>query len=67
MRDLRVARTPVTPDDLIALEMDVLAAVFGFDPRIAIRYAEKAGQLLQTTAEEQDPASSRELKGPNHP
>ena len=25
MRDLRVARAPVTPDDLIALETDVLA------------------------------------------
>lgn len=44
-----------------------LAAVFGLDPKTAIRYAENAAQLLQTTAEEQNPASSREPKGPNHP
>ena len=81
VRDLRVGRgAPVTPDDLIALETDVLAgfvlaraaplhlaAVFGLDPKTAIRYAENAAQLLQATAEEQDPAGSREPKGLNHP
>ena len=30
-----------------------LAAVFGLDPKTAIRYAENARQLLQTAAEEQ--------------
>ncbi|MDP4013230.1 MAG: hypothetical protein U0990_07425 [Candidatus Nanopelagicales bacterium] len=44
-----------------------LAAVFGLDPKTAIRYADNARQLLQTTAEEQDPASPREPKGPNTP
>ena len=32
-----------------------LAAMFGLDPKTAIRYAENARQLLITTAEEQDP------------
>ena len=46
-----------------------LAAVFGLDPKTAIRYTENArGILLLTTrAEEQDPASSREPKGQNEP
>jgi len=44
-----------------------LAAVFGLDPKTAIRYAENARQLLQTTIEEQDPFSSREPKGRNGP
>ena len=35
-----------------------LAAVFGLDPKTAIRYAENARLLLTTRAEEQDPASS---------
>jgi len=42
-----------------------LAAVFGLDPKTAIRYAETARQLLQTAAEEQDPAGSHEPKGRN--
>ena len=42
-----------------------LATVFGLDPKTAIRYAENASVLLVTTAEEQDPASSREPKGQN--
>src|ERR1017187_2372366 len=33
-----------------------LAAMFGLDPKTAIRYAENARQLLVTAAEEQDPA-----------
>ncbi|SEH04147.1 hypothetical protein SAMN05444920_1721, partial [Nonomuraea solani] len=33
-----------------------LAAVFGLDPKTAIRYAENARVLLATAAEEQDPA-----------
>ncbi|HEY6423468.1 MAG TPA: integrase [Pseudonocardiaceae bacterium] len=44
-----------------------LATVFGLDPKTAIRYAENARVLLVTTAEEQDPASSREPKGRNGP
>jgi hypothetical protein len=44
-----------------------LAAVFGLDPKTAIRYAETARQLLQTAAEEQDPAGSHEPKGRNAP
>jgi len=44
-----------------------LAAVFGLDPKTAIRYAENARQLLQNSAEEQDPYSSREPKGRNTP
>jgi hypothetical protein len=44
-----------------------LAAVFGLDPKTAIRYAASARMLLSTRAEEQDPASSREPKGQNHP
>ena len=32
-----------------------LAAMFGLDPKTAIRYAENARQLLTTAAEEQDP------------
>ena len=44
-----------------------LAAVFGLDPKTAIRYAENARLLLTTRAEEQDPASSREPKGRNDP
>ena len=44
-----------------------LAAVFGLDPKTAIRYAENARLLLNTRAEEQDPARSRELKGQNEP
>ena len=44
-----------------------LAAMFGLDPKTAIRYAENARQLLQTAAEEQDPSGSREPKGPNNP
>jgi len=42
-----------------------LATVFGLDPKTAIRYAENARVLLVTTAEEQDPAGSREPKGRN--
>ena len=44
-----------------------LAAVFGIDPKTAIRYAETARQLLQTAAEEHDPAGSHEPKGRNSP
>ena len=44
-----------------------LAAVFGLDPKTAIRYAENARLLLTTGAEEQDPARSREPKGQNEP
>jgi hypothetical protein len=44
-----------------------LAAVFGLDPKTAIRYAENARLLLTTRAEEQDPASSREPKSQNEP
>ena len=42
-----------------------LATVFGLDPKTAIRYAENARVLLVTTAEEQDPAGSREPKDRN--
>ncbi|TMR38119.1 hypothetical protein ETD85_05660 [Nonomuraea zeae] len=34
-----------------------LAAVFGLDPKTAIRYAENARALLAVMIEEQDPAS----------
>ncbi len=44
-----------------------LAAMFGLDPKTAIRYAENARQLLITAAEEHDPASSGEPKGPVRP
>jgi hypothetical protein len=44
-----------------------LATVFGLDPKTAIRYAEAARQLLQTAAEQQDPAGSREPKDQNDP
>ena len=44
-----------------------LAALFGVDPKTAIRYAENARILLSTAAEEQDPAGPREPKGQNHP
>ncbi|MGI5290140.1 hypothetical protein ACQEVF_49985 [Nonomuraea polychroma] len=42
-----------------------LAAVFGLDPKTAIRYAENARALLATMIEEQDPASRDEPKGPD--
>jgi hypothetical protein len=35
-----------------------LAAMFGLDPKTAIRYAENARQLLMTAAEEQDPGNA---------
>jgi len=35
-----------------------LAAMFGLDPKTAIRYADNARHLLTTAAEEQDPAGS---------
>ena len=35
-----------------------LAATFGIDPGTAVRYASSARQLLQTAAEQQDPAQS---------
>jgi hypothetical protein len=38
-----------------------LAAVFGLDPKTAIRYTENAKALLTTTAEDQDPAGPGEL------
>ena len=41
--------------------------MFGLDPKTAIRYAENARLLLTTRADEQDPASSTEPKGQNHP
>ena len=44
-----------------------LAAVFGLDPKTAIRYAENARLLLTTRTEEQDPAGSCEPKGRNDP
>ena len=44
-----------------------LAAVFGLDDTTAIRYATIARQLLQTPAEQHDPARSREPKDPNRP
>jgi hypothetical protein len=44
-----------------------LAAMFGLDPKTAIRYAENARQLLITAAEEQDPAASVEPEGPGSP
>lgn len=44
-----------------------LATVFGLDAKTAIRYTENARVLLVTTAEEQDPAGSREPKGRNGP
>ena len=44
-----------------------LAAVFGLNPKTAIRYAENARLLLSTRAEEQHPARSREPKGQNEP
>ncbi len=42
-----------------------LSAVFGLDPKTAIRYAENARALLAAMIEEQDPASRDEPKGPN--
>ena len=42
-----------------------LAAVFGLDDTTAIRYATIARQLLQTPAEQRDPAGSPEPKDPN--
>jgi hypothetical protein len=44
-----------------------LAAVFGLDPKTAIRYADNARALLVTTAEERVPASPHEPKGRNGP
>ncbi|SEH01752.1 hypothetical protein SAMN05444920_1221, partial [Nonomuraea solani] len=44
-----------------------LAAVFGLDPKTAIRYAENARVLLATAAEEQDPARRDEPTGRNGP
>ncbi|WP_433214924.1 hypothetical protein [Microtetraspora malaysiensis] len=44
-----------------------LAAVFGLDPKTAIRYAENARALLTTMTEEEDPAIRDEPKGPNAP
>jgi integrase len=44
-----------------------LAAVFGLDPKTAIRYAENARALLATAAEEQAPVGSDEPKGQNPP
>jgi len=44
-----------------------LAAMSGPDPKTAIRYAENARLLPTTRADEQDPASSTEPKGQNHP
>jgi hypothetical protein len=44
-----------------------LAAVFGLDPKTAIRYADNARALLVTTAEEQDPPSPHEPKDQNGP
>ncbi|MFB9881789.1 hypothetical protein ACFFMN_28015 [Planobispora siamensis] len=41
-----------------------LAAVFGLDPKTAIRYAENARALLVTMVEEQDSAGRDEPKGP---
>jgi hypothetical protein len=45
-------------DEAITLGLDPLhlAAVFGIDPKTAIRYADNAKALLATAAEEQDPA-----------
>ncbi|MFE3455583.1 hypothetical protein ACFXJ8_42415 [Nonomuraea sp. NPDC059194] len=43
-----------------------LAAVFGLDPKTAIRYAENARALLVTMAEEQNPSIRDEPKGPQH-
>ena len=44
-----------------------LAAMFGLDPKTAIRYAENARLLLMTAADDQDPAGSDEPRGQNHP
>jgi hypothetical protein len=44
-----------------------LAAVFGIHENTAIRYANAARQLLLTAAEEQDTASSRQLRDHNDP
>ncbi|AQZ70397.1 hypothetical protein BKM31_14760 [[Actinomadura] parvosata subsp. kistnae] len=53
-------------DEALAVGPDPLhlAAVFGLDPKTAIRYAENARALLVAQAEEQDPASRDEPKGP---
>ena len=51
------------PDEVAALETDV----FGIDDTTAIRYATIARQLLQTPAQQHDPAGSHEPKDPNHP
>ncbi len=40
-----------------------LAAMFGLDPKTAIRYAENARQLLITAAEEQDPGAGTSTDG----
>jgi hypothetical protein len=53
--------SPTGPDPL------PLAAVFGLDPKTAIRYADNAKALLTGDAEEQDPAGSPGPKGRNHP
>jgi hypothetical protein len=44
-----------------------LAAVFGIDDTTAIKYATIARQLLDTAAEQHDPAGSREPEGQNSP
>ncbi len=44
-----------------------LAAMFGLDPKTAIRYAKNARHLLITAAGEQDPAASGEPKDPVSP
>jgi hypothetical protein len=44
-----------------------LAAMFGLDPKTAIRYAENARQLLITAAEERDPAAPGQHEGPAGP
>jgi len=45
-------------DEALATGADPLhlAATFGLDPGTAVRYASSARQLLQTAAEQQDPA-----------
>ena len=42
-----------------------LAAVFGIHETTAMRYALPARQLLETTAERQDPAGSPRTQGPD--
>lgn len=72
VRDLREARGPAGPDELAALETDVIAGLVlarsaaGLANATALRYAAIARTFLQTPAGHHDLAT-HEPKGPNPP